>query len=162
MTNSKKPTAVDRKQPDPKQASGSHPARVASAEVLAVSSHFSGPLPPPHVLGQYNQAFPNAAERIVEMAEGQSKHRQDLEKSRVLADIDNEKRGQWFAFALALLMFVGAFLLVWQGKSVAGLTLLIAEIATLAGLFIYGKESKHRELERRRQELLESARNNDE
>jgi len=111
------------------------------------------------VLGQYNQAFPNAAERIVEMAEGQSKHRQDLEKSRVLADINNEKRGQWFAFALALLMFVGAFLLVWQGKSVAGLTLLIAEIATLVGLFIYGKESKYRELERRRQDLLESAQN---
>ena len=91
------------------------------------------------------------------MAEGQSKHRQDLEKSRMLADIGNEKRGQWFAFALALLIFVGSFLLVWQGKSVAGLTLLIAEIATLVGLFIYGKESKHRELERRRQALLESA-----
>jgi hypothetical protein len=56
-------------------------------------------------------------------------------------------------------MFIGAFLLVWQGKSVAGLTLLVAEIATLVGLFIYGKESKHRELERRRQDLLASAQN---
>ncbi|HEV7488560.1 MAG TPA: DUF2335 domain-containing protein [Thermoanaerobaculia bacterium] len=96
MTSRKKPTAVDRNQPDPKQTSGNHPARVPSAEVVAeFSSHFRGPLPPPHVLGQYNQAFPNAAERIVEMAEGQSKHRQDLEKSRMLADINNEKRGQW-------------------------------------------------------------------
>jgi uncharacterized membrane protein len=128
--------------------------------VAEFSSHFSGPLPPPHVLGQYNQAFPNAAERIMEMAEGQSKHRQDLEKSRVLADIDNERRGQWLAFALALFMFVGGFLLVWQGTSVVGLTLLIAEIAALVGLFIYGKESKHRELERRRQDLLRSAQNN--
>ncbi len=91
------------------------------------------------------------------MAENQSAHRQSLEKARVYADIHNEKLGQWLAFVLALVIFVGGFVLVWQGKSIAGITLLLAEIGTLAGLFVYGKESKRRELERRRQELLESA-----
>ncbi|MGH7485359.1 MAG: hypothetical protein ACREMY_07095 [bacterium] len=61
------------------------------------------------------------------------------------------------AFIIALVVFLGSLAIVWQGKSVAGITVMLAELATLAGLFIYGKESKTRQLERRRQELLETA-----
>ncbi|MGH9422273.1 MAG: DUF2335 domain-containing protein [Thermoanaerobaculia bacterium] len=127
------------------------------AVVRAFSASFSGPLPPPQTLAQYNQAFPGAAERIVRMAESQSAHRRSLESARVHADIDNEKRGQVLAFIIALVVFLGSLAIVWQGKSVAGITVMLAELATLAGLFIYGKESKTRQLERRRQELLETA-----
>src|SRR5438270_668039 len=130
--------------------------------VTAFSASFSGPLPPPQTLAQYNQAFPGAAERIVKMAEDQSAHRQSLEKAGVHADIGNEKRGQVLAFIIALVLFLGGVTIVWQGKSVAGITLMLAEIATLAGLFIYGKESKTRELERRRQELLDTISEEDE
>ena len=139
-------------------AGGTSPTRPVSNRqvVTTIAASFSGPLPPPQTLAQYNQAFPGAAERIVRMAEEQSAHRQSLEKARVHADIGNEKRGQLFAFIIALVLFVGGLAIVWQGRSVAGLTLLIAEIATLAGLFVYGKESKTRELERRRQELLDT------
>jgi uncharacterized membrane protein len=160
--NNKRQAPTAAKRPDNKAAldratSGSPPARSVSQEIVEFSTSFSGPLPPPQTLAQYNSAFPDAAERIMKMAETQSAHRQSLEKARVHADIHNEKLGQWFAFILALVVFIGGVLLVWQGKNIAGITLLIAEIATLVGLFIYGKESKRRELERRRQELLESA-----
>lgn len=145
--------------------SGNNPARsVSKREIVAeiTAASFSGPLPPPQTLAQYNQAFPDAAERIMKMAESQALHRQSLEKARVFADIHNEKLGQWLAFVLALVVFVGGVALVWQGKNLAGITLLLAEIVTLAGLFIYGKESKRRELERRRLELMESAIEDDE
>lgn len=36
---------------------------------------FSGPIPPPQVLEQYNKIVPNAAERILKMAEDESAHR---------------------------------------------------------------------------------------
>jgi uncharacterized membrane protein len=139
---------------------GTSPGRpVPDPELVATTFglSFSGPLPPPQTLAQYNQAFSGAAERIVKMAEDQSIHRQSLENARVHADITNEQRGQVLAFIIALVVFLGGLAIIWQGKSVAGLTLILAEIATLAGLFIYGKESKTRELERRRQDLLETA-----
>jgi uncharacterized membrane protein len=46
---------------------------------FAVSSSFSGPLPPPNLLAQYNEVLPDGANRIVTMAERQAKHRQRLE-----------------------------------------------------------------------------------
>ena len=47
---------------------------MTSAEV-----EFSGPLPPPAVLQGYEDIVLGAANRILEMAERQSKHRQQLE-----------------------------------------------------------------------------------
>lgn len=50
---------------------------------IVQSVEYSGPLPPPAVLQRYDQVVPGAAERILRMAEGQSKHRQELEKTVV-------------------------------------------------------------------------------
>ena len=36
------------------------------------AEHYSGPLPPPQMLEQYNRAVPNGAERIMAMAEKQA------------------------------------------------------------------------------------------
>jgi uncharacterized membrane protein len=51
--------------------------QVKSVQAKAVS--FSGPLPPPEVLQNYNQITPGAADRIISMAEKQSQHRQESE-----------------------------------------------------------------------------------
>lgn len=40
-----------------------------------------GPIPPPDVLAEYEKTHPGLAERIVAMAEAQSRHRQELEKA---------------------------------------------------------------------------------
>jgi uncharacterized membrane protein len=45
-----------------------------------IQQTFSGPIPPPTLLAEYNKVVPNAAERILAMAEKQSEHRQFLEK----------------------------------------------------------------------------------
>lgn len=46
--------------------------------IVAQSASFSGPIPPPAILHQYDAVIPGAAERILKMAEEQSKHRQEL------------------------------------------------------------------------------------
>lgn len=81
--------------------------------VMTTTAAWKGPIPPPVVLDQYNSIVPNAAERILTMAEEEARIRRD----QVQKDHDSEnrvkesdvnqyhsdvKRGQYLA---ALVMF---------------------------------------------------------
>lgn len=110
---------------------------------------FSGPLPPPHVLTEYNDALPDGADRIVRMAERQSRHRQGL-----------ETRGQWFGFILALTVVVGGIVLIAVGKQVEGLVALVGSLATLTGLFIY-REVRERQPPPGQQQVPPNHQNNE-
>lgn len=79
------------------------------------------------------------------MAEKQSEHRQILERSVILSDVENSKRGQWFGFIIALVCTIGGFILIALDKNIAGLSVIIGAIATLVGLFIYGRKSDAQE-----------------
>jgi uncharacterized membrane protein len=54
--------------------------RIITSQTIKTAASFSGPLPPPSILGKYNDILPNGAERIMKMAENQSTHRIELEK----------------------------------------------------------------------------------
>jgi uncharacterized membrane protein len=76
-----------------------------------VSQHsFSGPIPPPSMLAQYDSVHGGLADRIVAMAEAQQKHRQSLEKKSVDAAIKTETRGQNYALIVSLLIIAGGTL----------------------------------------------------
>lgn len=112
-------------------------AGVASeALVRALHLEFSGPLPHPQLLSQYDELVPNGAERIVELTEREARHRQTL-----------EARGQLFAFVLAMISLVGGIGLIVIGASVEALVSLLAAIAALGGVFIY-REVQSRKGER--------------
>lgn len=104
------------------------------------------------MLAQYNAVFPGCAERIVAMAEAQSVHRQDLERAVVLGNVAAEKRGQHYAFALGALAIVGGVALIAGGKDVQGLASILGALATLAGVFIYGRHQQAKERQRKREE----------
>jgi len=57
------------------------------AVATTTAETFSGPLPHPQILEKYNEVVPDAAERIIAMAENQSKHRQELETKAIESDI---------------------------------------------------------------------------
>ena len=57
---------------------------------------FSGPLPPPSMLDQYDSVQDGFADRIVSMAESEQSHRQSVE-----AAIKTESRGQNYALAIS-------------------------------------------------------------
>jgi uncharacterized membrane protein len=86
---------------------------------------FSGPLPHPQVLVQYNEAVPDGAERVFRLTENQAQHRQAL-----------EVRAQTFAFLLSLISLLGGIGLMALGNSVEGLVALIAAITGLGGAFV--------------------------
>lgn len=109
--------------------------------VRAMRVEFSGPLPHPRVLGEYNEAIPGAADRIMRMSESELDHRQRL-----------EYRGQTFIFAIGAISLIGGIALIALGKSVEGLVPLISAIVGLGGTLIYREVQSQRE----EAELLEN------
>ena len=50
---------------------------ISVLQVSRVQTTFSGPLPPPEDFKKYNEVLPNAADRILSMAENEQKIRSD-------------------------------------------------------------------------------------
>ena len=115
-----------------------------------IRAEFSGPLPPPVILEQYNNIVPGAAERILKMAEDQSAHRRDLESRVIKSDIFNSKLGLIFGFLIGIVAIVAGAFIAFKGQETAGGVISISGIAALAGVFVYG--SKQRSKERQEKE----------
>lgn len=130
----------------------------SQAQTLAFSATaYSGPLPPASELREYDLIQPGLADRIVGQWEQQTSHRQELEKIVVNSNVSRAAIGQWLAFGLALGGMVIAGLLVYTGHSVKGLSLVIAELVGLAGLFVLQKRRQEQELAQKREALQRSA-----
>lgn len=56
----------------------------------------SAPLPEPSELAAYNQIIPNGADRIMKMAEAQTAHRIEIEKTVIYSQKNQAFRGQVF------------------------------------------------------------------
>lgn len=98
---------------------------------------FTGPLPSPEILSKYNEVLPNAAERIISMAEAQAKHRQEIEKTMAFNDILNSRRGLIFAFIIVMSTIIAGTSLIYFGREASGLATIITPIVAVAGLFVY-------------------------
>jgi uncharacterized membrane protein len=82
--------------------------KIISSLTIKAASSFSGPLPPPSVLREYNNVLEHGAERIMKMAEKQSSHRIELEKHAIKEELKQSRNGQIFGFILAI---------IWNGNS---------------------------------------------
>ena len=109
------------------------------ASFVSVSRSFSGPIPSPEVLSQYNQAVENGAERVLKMAEKQSDHRMELEKYAIKRQIQQSGRGQYFGFALALLCIGSTVFLAMKGFEDIAKVLGTTTVISLVGVFVVGK-----------------------
>ena len=142
-----------------------------------VSTRWAGPIPPPDELRQYDDLIPGAAERIMRMWEAQASQRIQAENRRIDQDerriaqddrrIEQDDRrieiegkrvqveskrgylGLAGAFALALLLIaIGAYGVVW-GNPWVGVAVIGANIAGIAGIFVYGTNARLRASERK-------------
>ena len=89
-------------------------------DAIIESTYFAGPLPHPHILKKYEEILPGCADRIIKMAEEQSKHRMGLEKEVVGANIKNEKMGMFFGFTMSFIVIATSTYLVSINKSIEG------------------------------------------
>jgi uncharacterized membrane protein len=128
------------------------------ARLVAMQAEFRGPLPPPEVLERYEEVYPGTAERILQQFERETQHRHAIEQKLVdgqlevqRAEIPAFRLGPVFAFIIAVVGLLAAAYCVntapsaghaWAGAGIAGISL-----ATLAGVFIYGRKTKAAEEE---------------
>lgn len=76
---------------------------------VALRQEYSGPIPHPHHLRQYEEVLPGAAERIMAMAEKSLESATSLEKSAQEAKIADNKVGMISGAALFFLLIASAF-----------------------------------------------------
>lgn len=119
----------------PKEANGGKKVVKVTKQVM---ESFSGPLPHPKILREYNNICPGAADRILQLAEKQMEHRHDMEKTLIRSNSRNSFLGILFAFLLGLLIIGGGIYCVAIGRQVSGLIFGGAGLAAVIIAFIRG------------------------
>lgn len=117
--------------------------------VLAEQTHsmmYSGPIPHPELLRQFDEVIPGGADRIMTMAEGQSSHRQLLETKVVNANNRDSLLGIIFAGVICLVALGGAIWLLSLGKDIQSLILLIPSFGSIIYIFIKGRTADYKDL----------------
>lgn len=101
--------------------------------------HFSGPLPPPDVIKNYDQILPGSAERIFAMAEKEQAFRHSAQNKATDGAINKDRRGQWMGFTITLIILVIASVFAWRGNTVFAGTLIGLDLIGLATVFVVGR-----------------------
>ena len=122
--------------------------------VIRQSISFSGPLPHPQLLEKYNEVVPGSAKMIIEMAEKQAIHRQELEKNVINSDIKNSKSGLIFGFIIGISGILGGIIIIAVSQAtsqiIAGSVISGASLASLVGTFVYGSQGRKKEREEKK------------
>jgi uncharacterized membrane protein len=132
--------AVVQKEIDQELAKLEPDARVRVRRLVVRVAHevaeFSGPLPPPSYLRDYETVIVGAADRIIAMAEKEQMHRHDWERSA----LRNTTIGLWFGFFIALGLLGGAIYSVRTGQPVIAGIFLTASAVGMVPALIKGRE----------------------
>jgi uncharacterized membrane protein len=128
---------------------GLPPGSVAQVVSRTVSQSYSGPVPPPDILRQYDQIVPGAAARILAQAEAQTQHRIELEKKVTTSDISRSYWGLGIGATLGFVGLVGGCLVAILGHDTAGATIAGTSLTALAAVFVYGTTVRRSERKER-------------
>ncbi len=127
-------------------------AQAARREALmAVRYEYSGPLPHPEILEQYNRIVPHGAERIFQQFETQAQHRHKIESRVIKTNTFVQIFGAIAAFILGLLAICGGLFLVYSGHSLEGFGAFFSGLAALVGVYFIGKRKQAKELQQKAQ-----------
>ena len=107
--------------------------------LLAKSKFYAGPIPSASELEKYEQILPNAAERILTLAEKQSKHRREFENKALIEETSFNKRGQILGFLVSILVLIVALVAILTGQGIIGLGAIFISIASIVTAFYFPK-----------------------
>lgn len=114
--------------------------RVEHREVKA----YSGPVPSPEVLKEYEQIAPGFAERLLSMAEQEQSHRHECERRALEQNIENHQarsreisRGQHYGLAIGLTAITAGATLAFHGHDLPGGFIGTGGVIGLVVAFLY-------------------------
>jgi len=115
----------------------------------AVSQRFSGPLPPPDILREYDGIVPGAAKNIVQSFIKEGDHRRSLQSRETSMceewareDVQLQKRGQIFGFILGTLGIGGGLVVAAIGAPAAGAIVSSSAVAAIVIAFVRQRQMK--------------------
>lgn len=127
-----------------KSSPSAQPPDKSVATLTHVAQSFSGPLPHPEILIQYNQITPGFAERILAMAEREAAHRHAFEDQALLTDAEEMRRraterraGQICAFLIGIAALSLGTYAATHGAQIAGAFIGTGGIVGLVSAFLY-------------------------
>lgn len=104
-----------------------------------IQHQFSGPLPPPEILQQYDQVISGAAERILAMAEKDAKHQQEIENSAIQFASREVKRGQMCGLTIGISSFATCVIALALGSELTASILGGVTVVGLVTVFVTGR-----------------------
>ncbi len=128
----------------------------ARGQIYAQAEIFSGPLPPPQILSEYERIVPGSAAKIIEMAVSQSEHRKSLEAKVIGSNVLNSKLGLWFGLIIGLAGISGSVVLGVFGRQWSSGFLGAGTLVSLVSVFVYGSQQRKKERAGREKELNRS------
>ena len=132
-----------------KLSNQNQPQNKPSASLKVQGVQYSGPIPPPAMLEQYDKIVPGAAERILKMAEEQSEHRRSLEKKAIHSDSRNSIMGIVSALVITLSALCVVVYAITAGQAEVAKFVAGGVIVSLVSAFIYGTRSRRLERQSR-------------
>ena len=112
---------------------------VVKAMVTIQQELYSGPIPHPMLMAQYEKLLPGSTDRFLRMAEQQQTHRMGLEAKAVTSQLKSNSRGQVFGFVLSGMVIAAGIVLLVVGMPWLGVVLIVGIVAVLVALFLQGK-----------------------
>ena len=110
---------------------------------------FTGPLPHPASLKEYDTVLPGLAERIVTMAEAEARHRHDMDKeaarqNELIIDKEFSERriGQFMGLGIAAVALGASIFAIAHGAEQAAMVIGGTTVVGLATVFVFGRIKK--------------------
>lgn len=103
---------------------------------------FSGPLPHPRHLREYEDILPGAAERILAMAENTLDHNRAMDQRIVTDDRDDRAIGMHYGLAAFFGALIGAGVMGALGQKEVAIAFLAATVVGAVAVFVKGRLGK--------------------
>ena len=108
---------------------------------------YFGPIPHPSIIEGYERIYPGAAAIIFDQLQKQSDHRRQLEKIKITSDAESNPRGTYCGLAIGLASIAATCFMTYMGHPWPATVFGTGGIASLVGVFIYGKQIQMHDLQ---------------
>ena len=113
--------------------------KVLESIAIVQQEIFSGPIPHPRILSEYEKLMPGSTDRFMKMAEQQQAHRMKLEDAAVNSELKSNRNGQIFGFTLSAMVIIAGIVMTFVGMPWFGVPITVGMMAVLVVLFTKGK-----------------------